>query len=317
MDRRENVLTMVQGGKAEYVPSGFWLHFPPEAATGEAAVQAHLKFFKDTGTDLMKIMNENVVPCDIPIKKAADWKNLKPFTARSPFIVKELDLMKEIMDRTENPGVFLLTVHGVTASMWHARGGTDGYETGRKLLAKFLREDPKAFTYGLDVITGALEILAEKAVEAGVDGIYYAALGGEKDLFTEEEFNAYIRPRDIAILNAASGRKGFNVLHMCKDHLDLNRFVGYPCDVVNWSTFEHNISLEEGRKLFPGRTILGGFDDRSGVLVDGTMEEIKSFAKDVVKRMGHTRFILGADCTLPTEISRERIRAAVQAGREV
>ena len=95
MDRRENVLTMVQGGKAEYVPSGFWLHFPPEAATGEAAVQAHLKFFKDTGTDLMKIMNENVVPCDIPIKKAADWKNLKPFTARSPFIVKELDLMKE------------------------------------------------------------------------------------------------------------------------------------------------------------------------------------------------------------------------------
>ena len=116
-------------------------------------------------------------------------------------------------------------------------------------------------------------------------------------------------------MKAATGRKGFNVLHMCKDYLALDRYKAYPADVVNWSTFEHNISLEEGRKLFEGKAVLGGFDDRSGLLVDGTEDEIADFARSLVKRMGKTKYILGADCTLPTEIARERIRVAVEAAR--
>jgi len=315
MTRRENVIAAVCGEKTEYIPSGFWLHFPHEAATGEAAVQAHLDFFKESETDVMKVMNENVVPHDISIKKASDWKKLQHFTAKSKIIVDEIDMMKRIMDRTENPGVFLLTVHGVVASMWHARGGTDGYETGRQLLATHLREDPASFAYGAAIITETMEMLTAKALEAGVDGIYYAALGGEKTLFTDEEFNKYIKPCDVGILKAAEGRKGFNVLHMCKDHLALERYKDYPGDVVNWSTFEHNLSLEEGRKLFGNKAILGGFDDRSGLLVDGTEAQIAEYAKALVKRMGHTKFILGADCTLPTEINRERIRVAVQAAK--
>lgn len=317
MDKRANVLQMVRKGKAAYVPSGFWLHFPPEAATGEAAVQAHLAFFQETGVDVMKIMNEHVVPCDVPIGSAADWKRLKRFSPHSPFLVKELDLMKEVMDRTKDPGVFLLTVHGLVASMWHARGGTGGYEEGRALLARHLREDPHAFASALDVIAEALSMLVEKAVEAGIDGIYYAALGGERNLFTKEEFDRYLKPRELAILQAASGKKGFDVLHMCKDGLDLSRYLDYPCEVFNWGVYSDNISLEEGRKLFGDKTILGGFDDRSGVLVDGTMEEIRQYAQNLVARMGHKRFILGADCTLPTDIDRARIRIAAQALRDI
>lgn len=313
--KRENVIAAVQGEKTAYVPSGFWLHFPKDQAYGDAAVKAHVDFFRESETDIMKIMNENVVPHDIPITRASDWKHLKRFTSHAKFIVDEIDLMKRIMDRTENPGVFLLTVHGVVASMWHARGGTDGYEEGRDMLAMHLREDPKAFSYGASVITEALEILTQKALEAGVDGIYYAALGGEKTLFTDEEFAQNIAPCDIAVMKAATGRKGFNVLHMCKDYLALDRYKAYPADVVNWSTFEHNISLEEGRKLFEGKAVLGGFDDRSGLLVDGTEDEIADFARSLVKRMGKTKYILGADCTLPTEIARERIRVAVEAAR--
>ncbi len=315
MDRKANLMACVQGKKTEYVPSGFWLHFPPDAATGEAAVQAHLQFFNDTGTHIMKIMNENVVPHDIPIHTASDWARLKPFAKDSPFIVQEIDLMKEIMDRTENPGVFLLTIHGIVASMWHARGGTDGYETGRGMLAAHLRENPKAFQNGLNVVTDALVTLTESALEAGVDGIYYAALGGEKNLFTEEEFTTYIAPCDKEILAVAKQRPCFNVLHICKDHLELSRYVDYPADVVNWGIYEHNISLQEGRSLFKEKAILGGFDDRSGLFVDGTISQIEEYAKALVKEMGTTKFILGADCTLPTEIDRARIRAAVNAVR--
>jgi uroporphyrinogen decarboxylase len=313
MNRKENLMAAVEGKPTAYVPSGFWLHFPHDEAEGDAAVKAHVKFFKESETDIMKIMNENVVPYDVPIHKASDWKNLKHFTKDSPFIVQEIDLMKKIMDKTENPGVFLLTVHGIVASMWHARGGTEGYEEGRMLLADHLREDPVAFKHGLDVVTEALEILTDEALKAGIDGIYYAALGGERFLFTDEEFEKYIAPCDKAILAVAKSRPCFNVLHMCKDHLNLNRYKDYPCDVVNWSTFDHNLSIEDGKALFGKRAVLGGFDDRSGLLVDGTKEQIEAHAKDLVRRMGTTKFILGADCTLPTDIDRARIRTAVEA----
>lgn len=102
-----------------------------------------------------------------------------------------------------------------------------------------------------------------------MDGIYYAALGGESYLFNDEEFERYIKPCDLRILEAAKKVPAFNILHVCKDRLNLGRYTDYPCEVVNWGVYEQNPSLEEGKKLFPGKVLLGGLDDRAGVLVDG------------------------------------------------
>ena len=76
------------------------------------------------------------------------------------------------------------------------------------------------------------------------------------------------------------------------------------------------MSLEEGRKMFPDAAVMGGLANRSGVLVEGTEEEIRQAVRKVVDGFGRTGFILGADCTLPTGIPVWRIRAAVEAARE-
>lgn len=81
MTKKERAIAAIEGRPVDHIPSGFWLHFPESCFYGDAAVQAHLDFFRETGTDIQKIMNENLVPCDIPIRKAGDWKNLRPFTA--------------------------------------------------------------------------------------------------------------------------------------------------------------------------------------------------------------------------------------------
>ena len=62
---------------------------------------------------------------------------------------------------------------------------------------------------------------------------------------------------------------------------------------------------------------MGGLANRSGVMVDGTIEELKEASKQVIRDYGKTAFILGADCTLPTEIPYERIRAIAEAAREI
>ena len=105
---------------------------------------------------------------------------------------------------------------------------------------------------------------------------------------------------------------------MCKDGLNMKRYETYHslADVVNWGVYETHFSLEEGRRMFPGTTVMGGLANRSGVFVDGTVSELRSAVKDVIRSYGKKGFILGADCTLPTEIAYARIKAAVEAARE-
>lgn len=144
----------------------------------------------------------------------------------------------------------------------------------------------------------------------------YAALAGAANMLSREEFDEVIKPCEIRLLREAKDENHFVMLHMCKDHLDLTRYADYPCDAVNWGIYSDNISLEEGRKLFAGKTILGGLDDRDGVLVHGTKEQIERRVAELMDEMKGYPFILGADCTLPTDIPYDNIRAAIEATRK-
>lgn len=314
MNKRERVINAVNGKEVDVVPSGFWLHFDENDFFGQNSINAHLSFFEKTETDIMKIMNENIFPYEVPIKSASDWRYIKSYDKNSKFIRDQLEITKRILDKCHEKGIVLLTIHGIVASAWHARGGSAGYEPGKKeLLTSHLREDRQAVLDGYARITEALEILTSEALKAGVDGIYYAALGGENYLYNDEEFESCVKPFDLQILEIAKLRKAFNILHMCKDRLNLERYKDYDAEVVNWGVGENNLGLLDGKKIFEGKTILGGLKNRKGVLVDGTSEEIEKEVFNLIDMMGTNKFIIGSDCTLPTELSYERIRTAVLA----
>lgn len=314
MDRK-TVTNVILGKEVDCVPAGFWFHFPAEQHSGDAAVQAHLDLAKAIDLDMLKIMTESLMPYG-DIRCAADWKKLKPFTRQSPFIVEQIDLMKRVCDKLGDDKALLATVHGVWASMFHIFNGPDCYEERRDALAATLREDRDAFRHGLYVVTDGLSLLIDEMKTTGIHGFYYAALGGEANMLSREEFDEFIKPCEIRLLREAKDENHFVMLHMCKDHLDLTRYADYPCDAVNWGIYSDNISLEEGRKLFAGKTILGGLDDRDGVLVHGTKEQIERRVAELMDEMKGYPFILGADCTLPTDIPYDNIRAAIEATRK-
>jgi len=209
-------------------------------------------------------------------------------------------------------------LHGVVASSIHPleKAGMS-YDETRLFLLSALRENPKPVVSAMQRITDAMCALVEEYHAAGVQGIYYAALGAEKRYFTDEEFATWIAPLDHQILKTIKETGSYSFLHMCKDGLDLHRYSGCldVVDVVNWGVYEAPFSLEEGRSLFAGKTLMGGLANRSGVLVDGSEQAIQSEVKALITQMGRTGFILGADCTLATEQDLQRVRYAVQACR--
>lgn len=317
MTKRERIITLLQGKIPDCVPTGFSLHFPKEENSGPEGVKAHLKFFQETDTDLVKIMNENLVT-EQTVRTPEDWSQVKWEETPPSFVKKQLEFTKEILENYPGDGYSLGTLHGIVASSIHPIEKTYGYDGSRTLLVQHLREKEEPVLDAMKRIAEAMCQLAWGYADLGVDGVYYAALGGETRWFTDEEFERWVMPFDKLILSEIR-KAGCSVfLHICKDGLKMERYRTYGelCDVVNWGVYETSFSLEEGQKLFPGKIVMGGLANRSGVMIGGTKEELVKEAQRLVEEFGEKGFILGADCTLPTEIPYERIRWITEATRD-
>lgn len=319
MTKKERVWRAIQGKEVDYVPVGFSLHFPKDKSEGAAGVQSHLNFFQETDTDIIKIMNENLVPDVGEIRVPEDWNKIPAYSIKDAFMQRQIELVERIMEQADSEAFAIGTLHGICASAIHPIEARYGYDKVRELLCAHIRENRTPVIEAFKRITDGMCQLAVKYKELGLEGIYYAALGGEKRYFSDEEFKECIEPFDKQILHASKEAGGVNFLHICKNDLNMKRYEGYNelADVVNWGVYETDFSLEEGRRMFPETAVMGGFANRSGVLIDGSVDELQTAAKEIIHAYGTKGFILGADCTLPTEISYSRIKTVVEAVRDM
>ena len=94
MTNKERVINAIEGKRVDHVPMTFSIHFPKEVAFGDAAVKSHLDFYKNTGVDIMKIMNENLVPQFEKYHGISSWGELPKHTVKDAFIQAQLDLCR-------------------------------------------------------------------------------------------------------------------------------------------------------------------------------------------------------------------------------
>jgi len=319
MTKRERVLASIKGQNVDHVPCSFSLHFPTVVATGKEGVKSHLDFFKATDTDILKIMNENLLPNVGEFKTAQDYTKIPKISLADSYMAEQIEFTKSILASCEKGAFSLGTLHGITASAIHPleKGGMS-YDETREFLTNALRTNPRPVLEAMQRIADGMCELAQAYIEAGVDAVYYAALGAERRYFTDEEFATWIAPFDKQIMSAIKDAGGYCFLHICKDDLNMERYASYAdyFDVVNWGVYEAPFTLEQGKDLFPGKTIMGGLENRSGVLVDGTDGEIKAEVAKVIAEFGKDGFILGADCTLATEQDMHRLQVAIEASRK-
>lgn len=325
MDKRTRVLNAMNKKEVDHVPVGFWFHFGGEEAVGEACIQAHLKYYRETDLDFVKIMCDNYFPYPLPkIEKASDWASLEPLKADHPFIREQVERAKKIV---EDIGKERCVFYNVFAPFSSIRFGADAIGLSDEQVMQHIREDRAAVMKALDVIAQSNALLAELLItEAGCDGVYYCVQGGEYTRFTPEEYRATIRPSDLYVLEHANRYSDNNILHMCGWAGNRNQLAiwqDYPAKVVNWAVFVEGLDLEDGRYFVNGRTSLGGFEThwdehtQQGIIYTGTKEELQEYTRNLILNHGKTGLMLGGDCTIDAKLDWERIRWVVEAARSI
>lgn len=303
MNKIERMRAVLAGQIPDRVPASFWFHFPDDQANGEASVMAHLNFYQQANLDFLKIMNEHPYRVRHTIKNPTDWRKLRPAPLKSDFYQAQLDEIRMITDALGGECLTTTTIFNPFSSGNHASG---------RMVTEHLKADPASVNIGLATIAESLAEFALACLDAGADGIYFSAQGGEADRFEQDEFLDYIKPHDLTVLNAIQDKGELNIVHICRDNVRLHLYGNYPGHIFNWAvTTPENLSLKSGKKLL-NRTILGGLDNR-GAIVSGSPQEIESAVHEVIRTIGPTNLIIGADCTLPTEVSIDNIRIAVTA----
>lgn len=320
MSKRQLVLDAFNNKPVERVPVGFWFHFANEDEFSQGLknpdvirknIEGHNKFVAEFKPDFVKHMSDGFFEYPNPIlsdfESPEDLLKLKPLGPEHPWIVKQVELVRTL---TDSFGSEVLTFYNIfaPATFFKLRFG----DKGNTILADLLLENKDAVKHALDTIAEDLATLSLKVITDGkADGIYLSVQNVQDNRITPELYKEVIAPGELLVLESANKASEYNILHICGyrgSRNDLSFYFDYHAKVFNWAVNVEGISLAEGKRLFGGRAVIGGFDNTaSGVLYSGSKEEIEDFTEKLLRESGTIGIILGADCTVPGDIDLDRL----------
>jgi uroporphyrinogen decarboxylase len=309
MNKRDTMLSLIHNAAlADYTPAAFFLHFDSAYHQGQAAVDKHLEFFRVTDMDFVKIQYEQPFPPSAPIRKPADWAHA-PLCSEE-FFEAPIQVVEGLVKAARSEALVIMTLYSPFMWATHLDEAAD--------ITNHLREDPEAVKKGLTIMTENVLTLVRACKRVGVDGFYASSQGGEAFRFQDSSiFQKYIKPTDLAVWDEMSSCS-FNILHICDyegGYDDLTPFLDYPGHVVNSSLKlgDRSLSPKDVSQLF-GRPFMGGLE-RKGALATGNLEAIQQTVTDVLAQTPE-RFILAADCTVPSDTPWRHLRTAIETAHQ-
>ncbi len=300
-NKRELILSVLDQSKPnKYVPAAFFLHF--DHKLGAKAVQDHVNFFRATNMDIVKIQYEVVVP-RLDIKKPEDWKKVPVYG--EDFFEPQLTVIEDLAQQLSGEALILPTVYSPVALLQQTVG--DGF-------LELVKKDPEAVRPALENITQSIENYLRAARQRGADGFYVSSQGGDTRTFGKTDiFKDVLREYDKRVSETANELASFNILHICdygSSYVSIDDYADYPASIINPPIHleKGSVDLKHVQEVFR-RPVFGGLD-RLGVLVTGTLEEAKEEVDKVLEN-APDNFILGADCTVPSDTDYDRLRAII------
>lgn len=330
MNKKERVENFLNCKDVDRVPTAFWHHFvsfhdhyngnDPEIY--KKVVEGQKKYIKELDPDLIKIMSDGFFGhpsvCERKIETIEDLKRIKSVGPDHPWIQKQVDFVKEICDFA---GEDIYKYYNLFSPLQYIRLRFEEYDEDFEKFVRLFKESEEDMIKAAKEIAIDIKILVKKLFEeTSVDGIYYSVQSVQDKSFDEEKHKKIVEPLDLEVLNEINKINDNVMLHICGyGHYTNNLawYKDYPAKVFNWATHTENIGLKEGKEIFEGKAVLGGFDNNNGtVLYSASEEELKKEIFKILDEVGTRGVALGADCTISQDIDINRLKLVEKIAEE-
>jgi uroporphyrinogen decarboxylase len=253
--------------------------------------------------DFVKIQYETVFPRRPEIATPEDWAGMPLYD--KTFYADQLSVAENLIKAAKNEALVIMTLYSPFMCAKY---------TSDNRIRDHIRENPEKAKRGMEIITESLMIFVKECIKLGIDGFYHSSQGRERSTFADKSlFDTNVKPYDLTLMEEIDRSCIFNILHVCDYHDgydDLTPFLDYPGHVVNCSLElgDRRLTGKEVARMF-NRPFMGGLD-RKGVITTGSQEDVKR-AVEAQLRNAPEKFILAADCTVPSETDWDNLKTAI------
>jgi uroporphyrinogen decarboxylase len=323
MNPRARVLATVRGEPVDRPPIALWRHFPYVDQTADGLASAVVDFQDAYSFDLVKVTHTSgymaeawgaeLRPADNPegtrqyirrcVTGSADWHELRPLTATSPILAREVAAI-ELVRQAVGPSLFVLPTLFSPLTVAKQLAG--------ELWWDHLCHHPDDLAAGLDRIATACSAFGQACLDHGADGVFFATQLARRDVVTDEQYARFGVPYDRRVIDSVRPRAGLLVLHL-HGLMPMFELVGeYGADIVNWHDRETTPSLSAGRTALGRGAVMGGIA-RNGPIATGTARDAEAEVREAILATGGHRLVVAAGCVILTTTPPENIVAARQA----
>ena len=306
MTKIERVRAAIAGQPVDYPPLTIWYHFGNQHSSAEVTAQVHLEFFAHYDLDLLKVMNDYDYPNPVGLEGVATPEELgriEPFDVlKSPFGT-QLAAIERIAKALKGKALFVDTMF-------------NAWNTLRRNLAKeamepLMTRHPEAVERALAVINRNLIQYALATLKRGAAGIFLS-VPASAEFVTREQYERFMRPFDLELLNAVKGKGEFHILHAHGSKLFLDRLLDYPVQVLSWADLNGGPSIAEARKL-TALPLMGGIDHAKFAYVSAAV--LREQVRAAKAQAGPPKLILAPGCSVATYSFPPLIHAVRQEAR--
>lgn len=323
MNSRERWQAAMNNQPVDRVPFGFWHHFVFEKdqfssqtnpAILEKIKEEHINYFNEVQPDVMKIMNEGFFDyppiMNNPLKTGEDLKKIKALGPNHPWIVDQVAHVKSISSAFKDQ---VFCYYNVFAPLQVIRIRFDFLDYDFQAFTHLADNFPEEFKEAGLEIQKDIDALVQQLFDAdAIDGIYYCVQNIQSENYQNQDYyEKIVSPTEKVVLEHANQRSDQNILHICgyaHHKNNLHFYEDYEAKIYNWATHTENISLEEGKRIFKGKAILGGFDNNEdAIIATANDKELSAETKSILQKNTFNGFMLGADCSLPKGFDNRRL----------
>ena len=319
---RERLQACLKGEQIDRPPVALWRHFPVDDQSPDTLAAATLQFQNTYDFDLVKVTPassfclkdwgvEDAWMGDTEgtrryakrlIQKPGDWEALPLLESTAPHLAGQVACLRQIRAGLGPEVPVLQTIFSPLAQAKNLVGG--------EALLVHLRKYPEAVRQGLETIALTTRRFVEAALEAGIDGIFYAIQHAQAALLTLEEYNTIALPLDHQVLEPTSNL-WCNLLHLHGDNIYFELASEFSFQIVNWHDRETPPSLAEAlqtSEVSRGFAVCGGLG--RDTLVYREQAEVQREAQDAIAQTNRKRLILSTGCVVPVIAPHGNILAA-------